>query len=187
MKLCSQRSQAKKQATRKVFADMMRRARGRPFMVLEPDAGDDHAEGEVVSYAAGAGYVVGGLNNRDQPLAATARLPGKYHVYDVRTHEYQGLVDAWQVRMKPGTAALYACLPYAVSAIVAEPASARARMGDLWQGKFSIKRNPSDASSAPHAIRIQVLQPDNKPRPEYAEFNLQIPAWVVLSALYVPA
>jgi len=137
-------------------------------MVLEPDAGNDHADVEVVSYAAGSGYFVGVLNNRDQPLAATARLPGKYHVYDVRTHEYQGLVDAWQVRMKPGTAALYACLPYAVSPIVAEPASARAQMGDLWQGKFSIKRNPLDASSAPHAIRIQVLQPDNKPRPEYA-------------------
>ncbi len=164
-----ERSQSKKHAMRRIFADITRKAGARPFMALDPENMDDHADVEIVSYRAGAGYFIGILNNRDQPLAATARLPEKYHVYDVRTHSYHGQVDAWQVKMRPGTASLYACLPYAVDGVVAKSVYARVRMGGGWRCEFTVKRNPADARSIPHAICIQVLQPDGRQRPEYAQ------------------
>jgi len=132
----------------------------------------------TVRYAEGAARYVGvikpdmGASEIKPSEAVPIRIcfEKEGHVYDVRKGKYLGQCRDVKTALTPALAQLYAILPYRVKAIDAQ-ATGRFSPGDVVSLAVAIEASEKEVGA--HVLHVEVIGPDQQPRPHYAA-NIKI-------------
>lgn len=160
-----QRTREKGPATRKQFAAILAAAGVAPAVRLTPEKPDSpgHPALEVVSFDRGPGRLLGFLNDGAAACERTVVLERPWHVYNLRTREYLGQQQQWELRIASGDCQLYALLPEKLSAPVLTAPRAAKRGSDL---ALTI----ADKALAGEVLEVSATDATGKARPEYGGF-----------------
>jgi hypothetical protein len=87
------------------------------------------------------------------------------HLYDVRARKYLGRATAAETVLPPGETALFACLPYRVTAV---EASAPARIPAGADLSIRLAVRSGEATPGDHVLHIEWIDPDGRVAEHYA-------------------
>jgi len=164
-----------------LFEALLRIAGGEPQLTVTPDvhglrayrfrAGDLRYLG-LLQHPCRAQAAAGIDDDRTAPTPTSTSigLGAEYHVTDVRSGRSLGRTNRVNFLVKPGEAALYSLLPYAVEGL-----ELRAPSG-LRQGEeleYVVSLDTAGASPGLHIVRAELRAPDGRPAPHYAR-NLTV-------------
>lgn len=103
--------------------------------------------------------------NQARPLTGkqvSLQLPRKSHVYDVRDKKYLGELQTLKTEIFPGTARLFALMPYEIKNVQLRPGSKNVRQGEILRYDLSLTYEPNDKKVVPHVFRVELVDPAGK-------------------------
>ena len=155
---------------RRRLADTLAQAKLPRFAEIVPAQQDVGIPGlELVVYQSGQGQYLGFVHSAPGPIAATVRIPGARHVYDLRAKQYLGLTKEWPLSLRDGETALYAALPYAIRDVTATPALPTAVRGKPFEASISVRTERGEPATLPHSLVVDVIDPKGRRHPHYSQ------------------
>ena len=108
----------------------------------------------------------GAVGDSAAALETMVRLPAKYHIYDVRRHDYLGFADQFQTGLVKARAKIFALLPVKPAGLELTLSSAKPKAGEPLTITVAVK--PGEAAACGFGVRFTVTGPDGKEKEEYS-------------------